>query len=325
MRLREIISENVATEAIGTELLKRAGQWALSGGDKAAALERLATKLADDMLAASRPGTVKPITKLQAAKSLSSAERKFALDPKFISNVNKRAAAIVSKVKRDRLLSKVQGLTGSPWISKLLTAGIVLTPLTEYINNTSQFQEQLEAGLIDEAEYEQHRREEATKLLATYAAQFAGLVAARKASKILSIFTMFTPKLAPIINNLSGSAAKGLAIWLGTDDGQQWLAKMFLSALPQGLIDKVGTVVGGSVDQLIDYLKSKIPGFENLGPSTSGATKQPSVQPGNAPARLSGKPETPQNAADVGKFAGSAIKVAPQTPDNPFNVSVNTD
>ena len=326
MRIREIISESVANEALGSELLKRAGQWALGGGAKTSALARLATKLADEMLTAVRPSTVKPMTRMQAAKALSAEERKFALDPKFISNINKRAASIVAKTKRDRLLGEIQKLTNLSWVNKLLTAGIVLTPLTEYINNTNQYQEQLEAGEIDEATYEQHRREEVTKLIGTYAAQFASLYAAKKVSKVLSIFTMFTPKLTPIVNNLSQTAAKGLTVWLGTDDGQQWMAKTFLSALPAGIVEDLVTFIGGTTDTFIDYLKSKIPGFENLGPSTSGATKQPSLQTSPGASQTSGKPVAPTtNAADVGKFAGSAIKVAPQTSDNPFNVDISTD
>lgn len=266
MKVQEIISEGIWDKALSL------GAKLVSKSDKTQALEKLTALWAKEI------GS--------SGKAMSNAStvigKNLAKDKALLAAAKTQAEKLAAKATRAANAAKITGAIstgvkkGASGINKLLLIGLTADPFYEYNSRMSKWEDLLKAGKITQEDYDSIRQKELGTLVAHVAANLGGLAVFKSFGAGAKFLGGWIPGFRPLVTGLTTAGAAAMAYWWQTDEGRKWLSYAIVNEMYD-----LSPLIGGAAANLIDTVKSKIPGFNKTQPAaTGGAGGQGAAQPG---------------------------------------------
>jgi hypothetical protein len=304
MKIHEIISEDrIVTEA---NLLGKAGKWALgkvantvarSGAFKPneakVALDKLSAEWAKEIETNGK--IVTPANKIIGAS---------AQDAKLVKDAEKnakKAAAETATAQNTQSLKKYAsalGTSGMAKVNKLITLGIVVAPIYEYLDRMQYCDAQYASGAWTQNEYVARKRQELSVMLGTMALGMTGWAGIKSIGFASGWLLGWLPGFKPVMSLLTSAGAVAATAWLNSDEGRYWIAQVFANDVFEGGKYDISPLIGGGAERIINKFRSLVPGFNAITPTDA-------TEPNGQKADAGAKADQASTSA-TGNVAGNA-------------------
>jgi len=248
MKIVDVISEST-NEGLGSALAK-GGAWLLGKGDRAQAIEKLASAMA----ASGR--------KLSAKEANRLVGKELAQDAKLMADAEQLAIKKIADAKYAANVAAIRASLGNvaDWANKLKNVYLgymFVAPLMTYYNNMQAAQKLLDSGQATADDFEKYHRREMAVLIGKWASIIVANWAGQKPGKWLgSFFGMFSKRAGSFFTNIVGTGGGLAAVALVSNkEVAQDIANFMASSI---FGQAVGYLGAWGEDALLGFFSDKL-------------------------------------------------------------------